>query len=133
MRRNGGFSWAEYPFMVQLQAFDCCQNLSNLVWLGFAPARLDIDPRVSGPGRFVDPMACPVLARLAEEVIADFAQIGEVNALGFLPHRDESVFPRSYREGTLRHLFSALDKDPDTLEPCLRVPASTPSDIARGA
>lgn len=77
--------------MTRLQTLNCRQDLPDLVGLGFTLARLNIDPRVSESGRLVDAMTCPALARLAEEVITNPAQISEPNSFRILTHRSKNV------------------------------------------
>jgi hypothetical protein len=52
---------------------------------------LNVDPRIAGPGRSVEPVTCSRLPRAPKIVIADFAQIGEPYAFGALPHSDEDL------------------------------------------
>jgi hypothetical protein len=74
-----------------VQPLDRSQDLLDLIGFGFALGILNIDPRVSLPGRFVDPMARAALARFAEVVIADTAGFRKPDSFGITPHQSDKV------------------------------------------
>ena len=74
-----------------LQLVEGQQYLAHLVCLGLAFVRLEIDPRISRPGRFEQHVAGAVLSRFAEVRLADLAEIREPDTAGFAAHLLEDL------------------------------------------
>lgn len=68
------------------------QYLFDLVWLGFTFPILNIDARISRPGRLEDTMAALTGARFSKVMLTDSSQLSKANPGGVFAHLPENPY-----------------------------------------
>ena len=71
---------------------NAAEQLFHLICLCHSVVILDIDPRVSDPGRLINPMTAPGLPGWTEISIADFPQISKTDMSLASPHSADDIF-----------------------------------------
>jgi len=80
-----------------LQEFNGLQDLLHLIGFGHPFVILDIDPRISLLGCLIDAMAAASLSGLAEEEIADLAEVVETHPFRVSSHLSKDFCNLSHR------------------------------------
>ncbi|MDP3261137.1 MAG: hypothetical protein Q8M34_11250 [Thermodesulfovibrionales bacterium] len=72
--------------MLQLLPFYCLEHLPDLIGLGSPFTVLNVYSRITGPRRFIDPVAAAYLPGPSEVMVADFAKISKANTRWIITH-----------------------------------------------
>jgi len=99
--------------MVCLESFDGLKNLTHLIRFSHTVVILDIDSRITWPGRFVDTMAAACLPWRAEIEVTYLAQITKTDALGVASHFCVKSFDPGH--GAMIPLLIALSKQKESM------------------